>query len=529
MAGHVFIVRGDLTKLYCDGWLMPTDRHLHVLPHWIEEIPNLKLNWLPVLDDSWDKGELRVQEIKHWPFPEQRVWLVNTGAWQKEAQWYVDGVVEFFKTVGPIFQQKGSGVAGRARPLLGLPLVGTGAGGAGDWTGTLLAALLPSLYDAAKEYDVDVALVLKPGPSFAAAMNARKNYLKDRAGIWKDELGENLEKVARDLAEHAKKGELVLFLGAGVSASAGLPNWKDLLELLAKSAGVLSSANKEGQKVSEAFHSLNVLDQARLIADYCGKKESTIGKEVAGLLKRYHHYSISHAMLAGIQMKEVVTTNYDVLFERASKYAQDIAPSVIPYESPKSGGSWILKLHGCVNHPSDIVLTRSDYLRYNDSRAALKGIVHALLITRHMLFVGFSLSDDNFYGIIEDVRKAVRENKNRGTGDEPFGTVLATESNHFAQQLWHDDLNWVSLQRGEGATIADSRRLQEIFLDYLAFLTASSTAHLLNEKYKGALSESELVLRSALQEMIRKVDAKAKEAPAWLEIQNLVERFGGTC
>jgi len=529
MAGHVFVGRGDLTKLCCDAWLMPTDRRLHVMPHWIEEIPNLKQNWKPEPDDSWNKGQTRVLEVEHWPFPEQRVWLVNTGAWQKEAQWYVNGVVQFFTIVGPIFQRQGRGVAGRAKPLVGIPLVGTGAGGAGDWIGTLLAALLPTLYDAAKDYNVDIALVLKTGPSFAAAMNARRNYLKAREAVWKDHLPGKLRAVAEDLAEHAKKGELVLFLGAGVSASAGLPNWKDLLELLAKRVAVLSSGDEDGQKVFEAFHSLNVLDQARLIADYCAQKESTIGQEVADVLKKYHHYSISHAILAGIQVKEVVTTNYDVLFERASKYAQDIAPAVIPYESPKSGGNWILKLHGCVDHPSDIVLTRSDYLRYNDSRAALKGIVHALLITRHMLFVGFSLSDDNFYGIIEDVRKAVRENKNRGTGDEPFGTVLALESNHFAQQLWHGDLNWVSLQMGEGATIADDRRLQEIFLDYLAFLTTSSTAHLLNEKYKGALSESELVLRSALQKMINEVDAKAKDAPAWLEIQHLVERFGGTC
>ena len=25
MSGHVFVVHGDLTKIVCDAWLMPTD------------------------------------------------------------------------------------------------------------------------------------------------------------------------------------------------------------------------------------------------------------------------------------------------------------------------------------------------------------------------------------------------------------------------------------------------------------------------------------------------------------------------
>lgn len=39
---------------------------------------------------------------------------------------------------------------------------------------------------------------------------------------------------AQELATLAKKGEMVLFLGAGVSVGAGLPMWSDLLTNLAK-------------------------------------------------------------------------------------------------------------------------------------------------------------------------------------------------------------------------------------------------------------------------------------------------------
>ena len=52
------------------------------------------------------------------------------------------------------------------------------------------------------------------------------------------------------------------------------------------------------------------------------------------------------------------------------------------------------------------VFPHDDYLDYSAGRRALAGIVQSMLITRHMLFVGFSLRDDNFHQIAYDVRKA---------------------------------------------------------------------------------------------------------------------------
>ena len=77
-------------------------------------------------------------------------------------------------------------------------------------------------------------------------------------------------------------------------------------------------------------------------------------------------------------------------------------------------------MHGCLNHPEDIVLTREDYIQYNDRRQALAGIVQSFMITKHMLFVGFSLSDDNFFSIASTVKKALH-NVN---GISTFGTSL---------------------------------------------------------------------------------------------------------
>ena len=47
-------------------------------------------------------------------------------------------------------------------------------------------------------------------------------------------------------------------------------------------------------------------------------------------------------------------------------------------------------MHGNINHKEDIVLSREHYMRYENRRSALHGIVQNLLITKKILFVGFS-------------------------------------------------------------------------------------------------------------------------------------------
>jgi len=48
---------------------------------------------------------------------------------------------------------------------------------------------------------------------------------------------------------------------------------------------------------------------------------------------------------------------------------------VLPFEHVGASDKFILKMHGCVKHKDSIVLTRQDYIRYNDTRAALTGTI----------------------------------------------------------------------------------------------------------------------------------------------------------
>lgn len=115
----------------------------------------------------------------------------------------------------------------------------------------------------------------------------------------------------------------------------------------------------------------------------------------------------------------IVTQNYDELIERAFEcrsLAEDSRHrkedlSVIPYKPRRESTRWLLKMHGCVSCPSDIVLAASDYKNYEAGRLrALSGLVQANLMTSHLLFCGFSMTDPNYIRILNEVRHALNPN-----------------------------------------------------------------------------------------------------------------------
>ncbi len=205
-------------------------------------------------------------------------------------------------------------------------------------------------------------------------------------------------------------------------------------------------------------------------------------------------------MLASLPVSEAATTNYDTLFESAWE-AVDSPIATLPEKPVKNAHRWLLKLHGSVTDTTrELVLCREDYLRLGASDAALAGLVHAMLITRYMLFVGFSLTDDTFHRIAHDVRAALGPADKR-PANEPFGTALTLTANEVRRELWAGDVEFVD---------AGSPRGLEIFLDRLLFETADPLKHFFDETFSGLLDDDE----RAIAEQIRalKLTGPAGEA-----------------
>jgi hypothetical protein len=232
VSGHVFVVGADLTRLSCDDVVVPTGRTLRISPGWC---PLLPAGLVSDTDDAgacvelaWEDGE-RVLEVPG--DGARRTWLVDTVDDEgRGLPWLLEGAREALAAVAR--REVPEPAHGRARRLIGLPALGTGWGGAAGRRGALLQQLLPVLREAAHEHGFDVALVLKRPSDLAAAQRVRRG----EDGGW--DLPEQLQELARQMGDRARRGQLAVFLGAGVSAAAGLPTWEQLVDELAARTGL---------------------------------------------------------------------------------------------------------------------------------------------------------------------------------------------------------------------------------------------------------------------------------------------------
>jgi hypothetical protein len=515
----VFVTWGDLTTLACDAWLLPTDQ-----AHDVEDSfrnPVAGVRW-PDRTAEWQNEQVRSCPVPEWNAAEQPwPWFTNMGGSGDTAvEWYLRGVRDFVRgAAGQL--GGGSPFLNRARPLLALPIVGIRHGGAGHQAGGVIDALVKELRSLAEQGlpAFDAALVAYSAPSFAAAQSIRR-----RDGVDWPELEAGLLRSGEQVAACALRNQLVLFLGAGVSMAAKAPSWKQLLLDLATEAGLAADE-------LEDFRGLSDLDAATLIERRTHSESGRTPRRTLGdrIKKRVDlgRPSLLHTLLAALPVRQAVTTNYDRLFELACGGIGERV-SILPYEPDPDARRWLLKLHGCVTRVDDIVLTREDYLRYEQQRAALAGIVQALLITHQLLFVGFSLTDDNFHRIADAVRRALVPYRKEPRSTWNFGTALTLDRRPLHQALWGGDLSWVSMEQGDGGKTEERERelarKHEIFMDYVLAQATTASSHLLKAGFEGMLDDGQKELRARLLELAR-ICPKDGDA-AWEKVKGLLAELG---
>eukprot|EP00466_Bigelowiella_natans_P021490 jgi/Bigna1/72819/fgenesh1_pg.21_\ len=628
--GHVFVVQGDLRTVAADAVLYPTRKFTNT--DWFPDGPPQGAVEIP---ESAFTEERRVHRV-HGIGPTEnhpRLWLgyVAKGDNFRPVSWYLNCAWQYLHvavqdlTSGGSSGEEGEGQGrgippknDRSRHLLALPVIGTGEGNARDNSGQLLSALLKRLYVFAARTGVDIVLVVRSPQMFSDVKNAFRrrrrrvklfaplllialssplpplspcysgssNEATDRKPQWSP-LPPRLVKASRKLAEMAIAGEIVFFIGAGCSSSGGLPDWKELLQILAKSFHPIAIPISLSPLLS-SFSIQRAIERRYATADNTVIPRSgesyraAPGNEVQQQAGR-------GSLLSNIPVDAIVTTNYDTMFEDACRASQQPIYA-LPYEVRTPNSKWILKLHGDVNHPEDIVLTREQVDRYDDRRKALSGIVQALLITKHMLFVGFSLQDENFHKVATTMRTAFNPphldcsgvesemcwDSEEGAESQPrrFGTVLSLTDRPFLEgrkeleentsiagtntrlrlmmldsscsynDLW-PDLNMIvmdavkevsssssssSSSSPEQMKIKEAARLLEIFLDRVSLETSTVSGYLLDREFSGpALSREEWALKMEVEKFISSCSKNpaARKAPGFKFVQEMIERLGG--
>ncbi|WP_418607493.1 SIR2 family NAD-dependent protein deacylase [Georgenia sp. SUBG003] len=294
--------------------------------------------------------------------------------------------------------------------------------------------------------------------------------------------------------------------------AAGLPSWNGLLERLERRAGVPTE-------------DLLPLDRGELLRRELG---GSVGDEVVAELGRADRYAVTHATLAALGCTEVVTTNYDALYELAAADAYQRPVTVLPGGAVEPGTPWVLKMHGDVARPESIVLSRSDVVTYDALSRPVSSAVQALMLTRHLLVVGASMTDDNFLRLAHEVT-AFRERDPR-TGDDdgapPIGTVVTLSPKPAQERLWEGRFRYLTMS--DGATGAERARHLAIFLDLVAMLATSRDRYLLDPRYEGMLtSRAERDAAATARSLAAAVDGLPREGRvAWRALREQLARLG---
>ena len=232
----------------------------------------------------------------------------------------------------------------------------------------------------------------------------------------------------------------ILFAGAGVSSSLGLPLFDVLKAHLCKQLGLADASEYDFPILAEYF----LLERGETGRD-----------ELLHWMKNIWHpdelnitCSAIHEHIVKLNFPVIYTTNYDAWIEWAFKargrpYRKIIG--VHDLAARKPGEVEIIKFHGDFDSPDSIVLTESSFL----SRMSLDGPLDIRLradsLARPLLFVGYSMSDPNIRFLLFKLQQLWAQHPEGGSKPESY--IVVVERNSVQQRLL--------IQRGVQPIVSD--------------------------------------------------------------------------
>ncbi len=208
----------------------------------------------------------------------------------------------------------------------------------------------------------------------------------------------DIEAFIKNYSKEIEEENAAIFAGAGLSVGAGYVNWKELLEPVAEELGL--NVEKEHDLVSLAqFHENDNGNRSKL--------NKVLLEEFGDLAKPTRN----HELIARLPISTIWTTNYDRLIETAvqnENKTPDIKYTEKHLSQTKPGRDvTIYKMHGDIEHPSEAILTKDDYEKYHQSMGMYLTTLSGDLISKTLLFIGFSFTDPNLDYILSRVRVSV--------------------------------------------------------------------------------------------------------------------------
>lgn len=219
----------------------------------------------------------------------------------------------------------------------------------------------------------------------------------------------------KPLLEDIVRGECIPIIGSGFSLNANLPTgykmplWDDLGKLF---ADYLPSYNYSNplDAISAYSHEFSRNKLISKLSDFLHINHLTPGD--------------THKAFADLPFKTVCTTNFDFLLEASYAICKPIIDESQLSISADENTTLIMKIHGDLNHPTQLVATEEDYDLYLDKNPLMATYISYLLIVKTPLFIGYSIDDPDFRQLFKVV------NERLGNSRRPAYTIKINANQH---------------------------------------------------------------------------------------------------
>ncbi len=206
-----------------------------------------------------------------------------------------------------------------------------------------------------------------------------------------------------ELIEQRNKGNVIFFCGAGVSLPAGLPSFGGLTERTINRLGA--------EKAKQAFERQESFDRVfnALIREF-GRPE--IDHEIYNALKTPRKPKLdSHRLIIDLSrgpsgQPQLVTTNFDLLFECADRKAKVVVPPALPDLSLNQKIEGIVYLHGRLTRPdkniaAGYVISSADFGRAYLAEGWAARFVKSLREQFTIVLLGYTANDPPMRYLLE--------------------------------------------------------------------------------------------------------------------------------
>jgi hypothetical protein len=218
------------------------------------------------------------------------------------------------------------------------------------------------------------------------------------------------QKAIRSLTDAVARRRAILFVGAGVSMSVGLPSWANLIAYMQSDLGM--------ERSTDGCHRSSYQE----IAEFYRLKHGSICPLVDWMSAEWRvdpdrlRKSDLHRLIVNVNFPLVYTTNYDGNLEAAYEafgepYVKITGAADLAAAAP--GVTQIVKFHGDFSNPDSLVITESDYFDRLSFDAPLDIKFRGDAFASTLLFVGYSMTDLNIRFLLHRLWKTWRE-----TGEE---------------------------------------------------------------------------------------------------------------